>query len=163
MTSSLRDALRQSGALDQFKTVDGRDGPTDRQRREPSPRGGDRRGAKPGNPANSRAPGGRPAHARADKPRPSGARQNPPAGKRPAGGPRSREDIDLAKAYALRAQSEQRERERKEAAEREIAERRRAQREQVVAMLEGKTLNRDDADTPRHFEYGGKIRRVYVD
>ena len=143
MTSSLRDALRQSGALDQFKPVEGRDGPADRQRRNPASRGEDRRGAKPKNPANAR-----PGH---------------PPGKRPADRSRTGEEIDLAKAYALRAQSEQRERERKEAAEREIAERRRAQREQVVAMLEGKTLNRDDADTPRHFEYGGKIRRVYVD
>jgi len=29
--------------------------------------------------------------------------------------------------------------------------------------LQGKSLNKADADQARHFEYGGKIRRVYVD
>lgn len=70
--------------------------------------------------------------------------------------------MDLAKAYALRAQSEQRERERKLQSEREAAERRRRQREQVAAPIEGRTLNREDAEVVRNFEYGGKIRRVYV-
>ena len=28
--------------------------------------------------------------------------------------------------------------------------------------LEGKALNREDADIARHFEYGGKIKRIYV-
>ena len=28
--------------------------------------------------------------------------------------------------------------------------------------MEGHTLNRDDAETVRNFEYGGKIKRIYV-
>lgn len=138
MTSSLRDALRLSGALDQFK-------PVDRPKQN-----------RPGRPPPKGAPV--PGAARHGKPRDGArpARVNPPA-KRASDG-----EIDLAKAYALRAQTEQREREARERAEREAAERRRRQREQVVALLEGHTLNREDAETPRHFEYGGKIRRVYV-
>ena len=31
-----------------------------------------------------------------------------------------------------------------------------------MAMLEGKALNVDEADIARHFEYGGKIKRIYV-
>jgi uncharacterized protein YaiL (DUF2058 family) len=168
MTSSLRDALRQAGALDQFKPVGGRDAkPADTGRRAP-PRREDRRsaGSKPSPSASPSDP--RKANARTDNPRPgnsrpAGARTGHAPGKHPSPRQRSSEEIDLAKAYALRAQTEQRERERKEAAEREVAERRRVQREQVVALLDGNTLNRDDADIPRHFEYGGKIRRVYVD
>jgi uncharacterized protein YaiL (DUF2058 family) len=33
----------------------------------------------------------------------------------------------------------------------------------VQKLLEGQALNKADADQVRHFEYGGKIRRVYVD
>ncbi|EQD62418.1 nucleoprotein/polynucleotide-associated enzyme, partial [mine drainage metagenome] len=51
-------------------------------------------------------------------------------------------------------------------AERATAERARArkeQREKAQALVQGKTLNRAEADLLRHFEYGGKIRRVHVD
>ena len=34
---------------------------------------------------------------------------------------------------------------------------------QVQKLLDGQALNKADADQARHFEYGGKIRRVYVD
>jgi hypothetical protein len=158
MSSSIRDALRLSGALDQFKPVapEPRTGRNEsRGRSERGPKRGDKRGeprgeraARPGKPA---PPRGRPA---------AGARGPRPAPAKPGDG--SAGEIDLAKAYALRAQSEQRERERRLAAERELAERRRAQRQQVLDLLEGATLNRDDAETIRNFEYGGKIRRVYV-
>ena len=43
-----------------------------------------------------------------------------------------------------------------------MAEQRRRLREQVAAVLEGKTLNLAEAEQVRNFEYGGKIRRVYV-
>lgn len=129
MTSSLRDALRQSGVLDQFKPVERRD-----ERSAKKSNGGGR-------------PGGKPQ-----------ARNKPDS----ARAPRRSEEMDLAKAYALRAQTEQRERDQKQQAEREVAERRRRQREQVATMIEGKTLNRDDAEAMRNFEYGGRIRRVYV-
>jgi uncharacterized protein len=76
---------------------------------------------------------------------------------------RSQEEIDLAKAYAMRAQTEAAERKR---AEQEAAEQARLKRERkakVQQLLEGSALNKADADQVRHFEYGGKIRRIYVD
>ncbi|QAU25059.1 DUF2058 domain-containing protein [Dyella sp. M7H15-1] len=76
---------------------------------------------------------------------------------------RSQEEIDLAKAYAMRARTEATERRR---AEQEAAEQARLKRERkakVQQLLAGKVLNKPDADQARHFEYGGKIRRLYVD
>jgi uncharacterized protein len=76
---------------------------------------------------------------------------------------RSQEEIDLARAYSMRAQTEAAERKR---AEQEAAEQARLKRERkakLQQLLEGKALNKSDADQARHFEYGGKIRRVYVD
>jgi uncharacterized protein YaiL (DUF2058 family) len=73
------------------------------------------------------------------------------------------DEIDLARAYAMRAQTEATERKR---AEQEAAERariKRERREQVQKLLAGKALNKADAEQARHFEYGGKIRRIYVD
>ena len=75
---------------------------------------------------------------------------------------RSREDIDLAKAYAIRAQREKQERVEAERQKQEEARRRREARAKLAAMLEGKVLNVEDADIARHFEYGGKIKRIYV-
>lgn len=72
-------------------------------------------------------------------------------------------EIDLAKAYALRAKAE---REEKERLAREAAEKARLKaerKEKVARLLEGAALNLPEAEHPRHFEYGGKIRRVYVD
>ncbi|HKT28730.1 DUF2058 domain-containing protein [Dyella sp.] len=72
-------------------------------------------------------------------------------------------EIDLAKAYAIRAHTEAEERKR---AEQEAAEQARLKRERkakVQKLLEGQVLNKADGDQVRHFEYGGKIRRVYVD
>ncbi|MDZ3824687.1 MAG: DUF2058 family protein [Pseudoxanthomonas sp.] len=152
MTSSLRDALRQSGVLEQFKPV-----------REPEPRSGGGRERGPrgasgkGGARGGAAAGGRAARSAA-APGKAQPRDQQPRGK----DPRSQEEIDLAKAYALRARAEQREREERQRIERETAERRRRQREAVAALLEGRTLNLADAEEVRHFEYGGKIRRVYV-
>lgn len=87
-------------------------------------------------------------------------KNKPPHKPRPA---RSQEEIDLAKAYAIRAQTEASERKR---AEQEAAEQARIKRERkakVQQLLEGKALNKTDVDQVRHFEYGGKIRRLYVD
>ncbi|MBQ4853855.1 DUF2058 family protein [Rhodanobacter sp. B2A1Ga4] len=84
----------------------------------------------------------------------------PPAA-RPAG--QSQQDIDLAKAYALRAQTEALERQRIEREAAELARLRRERKQKIQQLLEGKALNKADADQPRNFEYGGKIRRVHVD
>ena len=88
-----------------------------------------------------------------------------PAGKPPAAPARARnaQEIDLAKAYALRGQAEVRERKQ---AEREAAEQARLRRERklrIQQLLEGKALNKADADLVRNFEYAGKIRRIHVD
>jgi uncharacterized protein YaiL (DUF2058 family) len=76
---------------------------------------------------------------------------------------RSQEEIDLAKAYAIRAQTEAAERKRAEQKAAEQARLKRERKAKVQKLLEGSTLNKADADQVRHFEYGGKIRRVYVD
>jgi uncharacterized protein YaiL (DUF2058 family) len=95
---------------------------------------------------------------------PKGAR--PPSrkgGHAPHASAASREEIDLAKAYAIRARAEAGERRQ---AEREAAEQARLKRERkqkIQQLLQGKALNKDNAEQARHFEYGGKIRRVYVD
>src|SRR5581483_2258858 len=83
--------------------------------------------------------------------------RKPPAPHKPApkphAAPRAKTEIDLAGAYALRAKQEREERAR---------EQREAERMQKLAvLLNGKALNAADADTPRHFPHGNKIRRVY--
>jgi uncharacterized protein YaiL (DUF2058 family) len=40
---------------------------------------------------------------------------------------------------------------------------RRERKQKIQNLLDGKALNKADADQPRNFEYGGKIRRVHVD
>ena len=75
---------------------------------------------------------------------------------------RSQEEIDLAKAYALRAQREKQERIEAEKKKQEEARLRREARARLAKLLEGKALNADDAEIARHFEYGGKIKRIYV-
>ncbi|WP_426699773.1 DUF2058 domain-containing protein [Rhodanobacter sp. Col0626] len=76
---------------------------------------------------------------------------------------RSQEEIDLAKAYAIRAQTEARERKQVEQEAAEQARLRRERKLKIQRLLDGKTLNKAEADHPRNFEYGGKIRRVHVD
>jgi uncharacterized protein YaiL (DUF2058 family) len=78
--------------------------------------------------------------------------------------PQSREDIDLAKAYAIRAQKEKDERIEAERLKQEEARKRREAKAKLAGLLQGKALNAgiDDADHVRHFEYGGKIKRVHV-
>ena len=83
----------------------------------------------------------------------------PGPGSRPG---RSQEEIDLAKAYAIRAQREKQERIEAEKKKQEEARRRREARAKLATLLEGKALNVDEADIARHFEYGGKIKRIYV-
>lgn len=78
--------------------------------------------------------------------------------RRPA---RSQEEMDLARAYALRdrAEREQREQEKRDA---ERRTREKAERKQkLAALLADKPLNVADADVARHFPHANKIRRVY--
>lgn len=108
----------------------------------------------------------KPVHARpANPPRPpQHTRPHGHAGAstgKPAAG-RSREDIDLAKAYAIRAQREKDERIALEAAQQEDARKRREARAQLAELVKDKALNAADADIARHFPYGGKIKRIHV-
>jgi uncharacterized protein YaiL (DUF2058 family) len=136
-------------------------------------------GAKPahGKPAHGKPPhGARPAHG---KP-PHGARPahgKPPHGGKPAHGKpshgakpahgnpqraRSREEIDLAKAYAIRAQREKDERIEAERLKQEEARKRREAKAALTEFLKDKGVNDAAAEIARHFEYGGKIKRIYV-
>ena len=71
-------------------------------------------------------------------------------------------EMDLGKAFALRAQQEKQERIAAEQAKQEQARIRREARAKLKEFLLGKSLNADEADIARHFEYGGKIKRIHV-
>ncbi len=110
----------------------------------------------------------KPAARPKQEPRRQDARKPPPGqGGKPARpsrppAPRTREDIDLAKAYAIRAQKEKDERIAAERRKQEEARQRREAKAKLEAFLQGKALNAADAEHVRHFEYGGKIKRVHV-
>ena len=97
---------------------------------------------------------------RRDQPGPK--RQGDGRGRPPREDARRREDIDLAKAYAIRAQKEKDERIEAERLKQEAARERREARARLSKILEGKALNLPEADIARHFDYGGKIKRVHV-
>lgn len=95
------------------------------------------------------------------KPRPAG-KSHGHAGKVPP--PRREQgEMDLAKAYAIRAQTEAGERKRAQQAAEEEARLRRERKQKIQLLLDGKALNKADTDLVRNFEYGGKIRRLHVD
>ncbi len=130
---------------------------------KPGPRGpGKPQGGKPGGHAAGANKGG---EQRKGDPRRGDARRGDPrkpGGPRPGGKPQSREDIDLAKAYAIRAQREKDERIAAEAAKQEEARLRREARARLTELVKDKALNDPAAEIARHFPYGGKIKRVYV-
>ncbi len=104
-----------------------------------------------------------------NKPNPNKPNPNKPNPGRPVHGkprhdgkPRSQEEIDLAKAYAIRAQKEKDERIEAERLRQEEARKRREAKAKLTELLKDKALNDPNADIARHFDYGGKIKRVYV-
>jgi uncharacterized protein YaiL (DUF2058 family) len=101
---------------------------------------------KPDRPSNGRGP--------AQSQRRPGA--NAPAPSRPRG------EMDLGKAYAIRAQKEKDERIAAEKQRQEEAQRKREGKARLASFLKSAALNDAAAEVPRHFEYGGKIRRIYV-
>ena len=142
MSDSLRDQLLGLG----FKPAP-----------KPERPAGNKPGASQGKPQH-----GKPSHGRQGG-APAGKPQQRPAHKPGAKpGQRSREEIDLAKAYALRSQREKDERIAAEAAKQEEARKRREARAKLTDLVKDKALNNADADIARHFPYGGKIKRVYV-
>lgn len=95
-------------------------------------------------------------------PRPNDARPQHRDGANPAQPARSQEEIDLARAYALRERQEREEREtaRKEAEMK--ARERKLRRQQLQSLVEGKALNDAEAELMRHFPHREKIKRVHV-
>jgi uncharacterized protein YaiL (DUF2058 family) len=70
-------------------------------------------------------------------------------------------NVDLARAYAQRAQVERAEREQAQREAERVAREKKERKQKLAALLGGKTLNANDADVPRHFPHGNKIRRIY--
>ena len=102
--------------------------------------------------------GGKPSPAHGAKHAADKGRGNRPAPHKP----RAREDIDLAKAYAIRAQKEKDERIEAERLKQEEARLRREAKAKLKDFLADKSLNAAEAEHVRHFEYGGKIKRIHV-
>ena len=125
------------------------------QQGKPRPPHGEKPGQ--GKPAHAKPAHGKQAHGRPQQGKPAHANARPAHGK-----PRTREDIDLAKAYAIRAQREKDERIEAERQKQEAARQRREAKAALAAFLQDKGRNVADAEIARHFEYGGKIKRVYV-
>jgi len=75
---------------------------------------------------------------------------------------RTAEEIDLAKAYAIRAAKEEQERLEAEKRQQAQAQQRRQAQAALAAFIKDKILNDPQADIARHFPYGGKIKRIYV-
>ena len=140
MSDSLRDQLLGLG----FK-------PAPKPERKPETRKPDARRPGPRPPGKGAAPA--PRTGQGGKPRPSQGQSRKP---------RSQEEIDLAKAYAIRAQREKDERIEAERVKQEEARLRREAKAKLEAFLKDKALNDAEADIARHFPYGGKIKRIYV-
>ena len=142
MSNSLRDQLLGLGFKDAPKPA-------------PRPKHDTPKAGQGGKPAHAGRPthAGKPAHAG----KPQQRRHASPQQKK-----HTREDIDLAKAYAIRAQREKDERIEAERLKQEEARLRREARAKLAELLQGKALNDEAAEIARHFEYGGKIKRIYV-
>ena len=157
MTDSLRNQLLGLG----FK-------PVPKPERKPAPKSAPDSAPRPTRPADRKPSGAGKPGRRCQSASPTHARQGERAGpskpqQRGAGKPaRSREDIDLAKAYAIRAQKEKDERIEAERLKQEQARLRREAKLKLAELLAGKGLNTADAEHVRHFEYGGKIKRIHV-
>ena len=104
-------------------------------------------------------PGAKPADAGQRRQAQNSGRRGQGAGQ---GRPRTQEEIDLAKAYALRAEREKQERIEAERIKQEEARLRREAKAKLAELVKDKALNDKEADIARHFEYGGKIKRIYV-
>ncbi len=73
------------------------------------------------------------------------------------------EEVDLARAYAIRAQAEKAEREAAQREAQKRAQERKERKRRLHELLCGNTIAiPEDAEHVRHFEHAGKIRRVHV-
>jgi uncharacterized protein YaiL (DUF2058 family) len=86
----------------------------------------------------------------------------PPRPPAPPPAPKPKEtEVDLARAYAQRAQLERNERDQAQREAERAAREKKERKQKLANLLAGKALNASDADVPRHFPHGNKIRRVY--
>lgn len=159
MSDTLRDQLMGLGFKPAPKPERKNDGP----RRDGRPQGkGGNGNAKPqGAGKGEHKPGERRGHGHGGAGKPGGQARGGHGQQGPRK-PRSAEEMDLAKAYAIRAQREKEERIEAERLKQEEARVRREAKTKLEALLQGKSLNAEEADIARHFPYGGKIKRIYV-
>jgi len=76
---------------------------------------------------------------------------------------KSQSDFDLARAYAIRAQTEKAERVQAEREAQKQAQERRERKRRLHELLSGNALAIPaEAEHVRHFEHAGKIRRIHV-
>ncbi len=158
MAGSLRDQLLALGL--------GKNSPAKEPARDARP-GGPRKpsGGKPGDRAQgnggdrAQGKGGAPARPDRERSRDANRQQRPRQEPSP---PRGGGEPDLAQAYAARARAEREERERAEREAQQKARERKERRDRMNKLLEGQARNVPEADEARHFNHGGKIRRVYV-
>ncbi|MBS0571412.1 MAG: DUF2058 family protein [Proteobacteria bacterium] len=80
---------------------------------------------------------------------------------KPAPSQRKEAEIDLARAYAQRANVERNERDQAQREAERIAREKKERKQKLAALLADKSLNAEAADLPRHFPHGNKIRRIY--
>lgn len=158
MADSLRDQLLKAGFV---RKVEAAPPKLERPARSPYGSKPDRENSARGkqearrNPSPNKFHGSKnPSHGRSDKPVAGPDSRDKPA--------RNQEEIDLAKAYALRnrVEKEDRAREQREAEQRSREKKERKQK--ITALLAGHSLNHAEADVARHFPHADKIRRVYV-
>lgn len=165
MTHNLRDQLLGLGFKPAPKPERKPEAAHDTSRRPELGRPGLQAAGKPSSNPGSTKPSSRPHPAgppRQHAPPKRGSRTGPPQRHGDGGKPRTQEDIDLAKAYAIRAQREKDERIAAEQARQEEARLRREARTRLAEVVKDKGLNAADAEIARHFPYGGKIKRIYV-
>ncbi|HTI95280.1 MAG TPA: DUF2058 family protein [Rudaea sp.] len=98
----------------------------------------------------------------AEKPKPTAAgKPKTHVHAKPQPPKRKEAEIDLARAYAQRANIERDEREQAQREAERIAREKKERKQKLATLLAGKSLNSADADVPRHFPHGNKIRRIY--
>lgn len=157
MSDTLRDQLMGLGFKPAPKPERKNDGP--RRDGRPQGKGGAGTG-KPQNPGRAEhKPGERRGHGHGPG-KPGGQSRGP--GQQGPRKPRTAEEMDLAKAYAIRAQKEKEERIETERLKQEEARLRREAKVKLEELLKDKGLNDEAAEIARHFPYGGKIKRIYV-
>ncbi|WP_313141659.1 DUF2058 family protein [Stenotrophomonas sp.] len=159
MSDTLRDQLMGLG----FKPAPKPERKNDAPRRDGRPQGkggnGNGNSRPQGAGKGEQKPGERRGHGRGGAGKPGPSRGPGQQGPRK---PRTAEEMDLAKAYAIRAQKEKEERIETERLKQEEARQRREAKAKLEELLKDKGLNDEAADIARHFPYGGKIKRIYV-